>query len=213
MTDKTPDTPPKKNSLLLYGDYANYITSLNLTERGKLLTALLCYARDGLNTQETAELCKKSMTELVFRVITAQADRERQRYEKVCEQNKTNARNRWRKDVGSDMRSHATACENDANACHTDTDTDTDPDTDPETEKETETDTDPSLYAAGGGKSADKKTPFWGTGAKRSAPYYGRRSRTKDKYADGNAASFNIHDAFARALERSYGTGGEGQSP
>ncbi len=205
MSEKSIDTHQKKNSLLIYGDYANYIAPLNLTERGKLFTALLCYARDGDHSEEANELCKKRMTALVYHVIKSQADRERKRYEEVCQKNRDNARARY-------VRSHATACETAATACHKDTDTETDTDTD----TDTDTETDPSFGATGtvGGSTAERRTGDPSpSGAKRGSTYPKRRGSTRtsyrqeqqDKYADGNAASFNIHEAFARALERSYG--------
>ena len=85
----------RKNSILLYGDYAELLSHLPMEERGKLFTGLLEYARDG-------SLCEprfdNQMTALVYTVIMSQLRRDRERYLDVCQKNSLKAKARWNKD-------------------------------------------------------------------------------------------------------------------
>lgn len=220
----------KKNSIILYGDYADIVGRLPIMERGRLLTALLDFARfEG--TEMPKPTFRNAMTEIVYTVIMGQLLRDRERYDEVCALNRAKAQKRWAAEKGGggsqaptgDAHSSADMCRampTHAARCHTDTDikTDAKTETDTDTEREKETDfysppfMSPHLQEGGKrGEGSEKPTPplqeqKGARSGKERAP------RTRRREARGELArerdesmTFDVDEFYERALERSYG--------
>lgn len=74
-----------KKSFVLYIDYWQHLELLSLEERGELLTAIYDYVRTGTLTEFDGSGLK-----MAFSFIRAQLDRDAEKYEAVCERNRTN---------------------------------------------------------------------------------------------------------------------------
>lgn len=81
-----------KKSFTLYHDYWNLITLLTDDELGKLLRAIFVYERERIIPQNLDD-----KIQLSFFMIKETLDRDRAKYESVCNRNKENARIRWQK--------------------------------------------------------------------------------------------------------------------
>lgn len=69
----------KKNSFLLYTEYAKHIKLLSMEQRGALLTAIMAYETD----EEMPEM--DGMTQMAFSFIKEQLDRDSERHESTCQ--------------------------------------------------------------------------------------------------------------------------------
>ena len=76
----------KKNSFILYNDYASFIGMLDLEERGALFTAILDYVNGG--KPDTDEL--SSGVRIAFTMIRQNIDRDTEKYNSACA-NRSNA--------------------------------------------------------------------------------------------------------------------------
>lgn len=154
----------KKNSIILYGDYLDLVERLPLEERGRLLTALLAYAREEGDGEARFG---NTLTDLVYTVIMGQLRRDRERYLEICEANRARANARWKAQSAQSaeakrekvhemakkesscpactpMPTHADtyqAMPRDAERCYNDTDTDTETDNDTDNDTDTVTET------------------------------------------------------------------------
>lgn len=79
---------PEKKSFVLYQNYENLFAVLPMNERGKLITAIFAYERDG------SELVTKlsDAARMAFVCIRDALDRDRESYRARCEQNAKNAK-------------------------------------------------------------------------------------------------------------------------
>ena len=73
-----------KKSFVLYIDYWQHLELLTIEERGELLTALYDYVRTGALPDLDNSL------KMAFSFIRAQLDRDAEKYEAICERNRTN---------------------------------------------------------------------------------------------------------------------------
>lgn len=81
----------KMNHVLLYGNYEDLFRMLPEAEAGRLVIGMLHY----LNTGE--EYNPKRQGKYIWKVIKDQIDRNIQKYEEVCERNRSNAQKYWDK--------------------------------------------------------------------------------------------------------------------
>jgi len=73
-----------KSSFVLYTDYWQHLELLTTGERGELITAIFDYIRTG-------ELPKlDGGSRMAFSFIRAQLDRDTEKYEAICERNRSN---------------------------------------------------------------------------------------------------------------------------
>lgn len=72
------NTKRKEHGFLLYTDYADLIRDLPDDKKGVLFQAIMDYARDGV----VPEL--DSVTEVYFKFMTAQINRDKERYDEIC---------------------------------------------------------------------------------------------------------------------------------
>jgi len=70
----------KKKSFIVYNDIAEQVNTLPDDERGRLFSAMLSYAADGIEPDSLGEAGT-----MAFRWIRAQMDRDRAKYEDICE--------------------------------------------------------------------------------------------------------------------------------
>lgn len=124
-----------KKAFVLYADMLSQIEDLNPEQMGNLFKAILVY----VGTGETMEM--DAVTNMAFKFIRAQIDRDQDKYREKCERNRENAQKRWNDVTAYDRmrtdatvydgkQSHEVACE----PMHTDTDTESDTDTDSDIE-------------------------------------------------------------------------------
>lgn len=124
-------------AFVMYADMLSQIEDLNPEQMGNLFKAILVY----VGTGETMEM--DAVTNMAFKFIRAQIDRDQDKYREKCERNRENAQKRWndatvydrmRTDatVYDGKQSHEVACE----PMHTNTDTDTESDTDTDSDIE-----------------------------------------------------------------------------
>ena len=81
-----------KKSFVLYHDYWNWFRLLTDEELGQLMRAIFSYERDQILP---ASLNEK--TEIAFCMIKEVLDRDREKYELICNRNKEIAKLRWKK--------------------------------------------------------------------------------------------------------------------
>ena len=81
-----------KKSFVLYHDYWNWFTLLSDEELGKLIRAVFRYEREKILPEKLGE-----KTEIAFFMIKDTLDRDREKYEIVCNRNKEIAKLRWKK--------------------------------------------------------------------------------------------------------------------
>ena len=74
---------------MLFFDYLEVIEELSDEERGRLLTALLNYARHGMEPENAGS------EKFAFKMMKAQFDRDREAYEKKCKKNAESQKRRW----------------------------------------------------------------------------------------------------------------------
>lgn len=108
----------KKNSFILYTDYMEYFEMLSPTEQSSLIMAIFAYQKNG---DEPTSLTPTA--NMAFRFIKDQLDRDREKYEKICEKNRENVMKRYNKSTTVYHNDTETENEN-----YTDTVTDTDND-------------------------------------------------------------------------------------
>lgn len=75
-----------KNSFLMYIDYEEQFNLLTDEQIGQLMRAIIKYEKTG-NVPEL-----KGMLKMAFSFIKTQLDRDREKYNKRCEQNRENAK-------------------------------------------------------------------------------------------------------------------------
>ncbi len=81
-----------KKSFSLCLDYWDWFKLLTDEEMGRLLRAIFCYERDGVEPDDSDEKLK-----IFFCMIKESLDRERKHHEAICNRNKENANLRWKK--------------------------------------------------------------------------------------------------------------------
>ncbi len=84
-----------KKSLLVHYDYKEQFSLLSNAEFGSLIRSAIDYERDGV----IPEFSEKHLS-LAFSVIKENIDRNMERYQKRCEQNRQNIQKRWEKEGG-----------------------------------------------------------------------------------------------------------------
>lgn len=111
-----------KENILLYSSHYDAIMELDDSEAGKLLKAIISYAK-----HTDYEINKKSVEYGVFMAIKTQIDYEKKKYLATCEQNRRNSKQGWnkRRQIYTD---NATAYDR----IHNDNDSDSDSDIDSE---------------------------------------------------------------------------------
>lgn len=77
----------KIKSFVVYADYEKHITMLTNEQRGQLFTAMFHYFNNGV-----IPMALDPATEMLMSVIASQMDRDRNKYENKCEQNRENAK-------------------------------------------------------------------------------------------------------------------------
>lgn len=75
-----------KNSFLIYLDYEEQFNLLTDEQVGQLMRAIIKYEKTGI----VSEL--EGMLRMAFSFIKTQLDRDREKYNKKCEQNRENAK-------------------------------------------------------------------------------------------------------------------------
>ena len=130
-----------KKSIILHTDSAEQWNLLTDEQAGQLIKALLVYSQTG-DQIETDD----GMLKMAFSFISAQLDRDREKYDEKCAKNKRIADEREKKKIAerekreqeeTNVHERARTC---TNATYTDTDTDTDTESDTDTDTDTETD-------------------------------------------------------------------------
>ena len=81
-----------KKSFVLYHDFSNLFSLLTDEELGRLIRAIFDYSINGTFPENLME-----KEQVAFMMIRNTLDRDREKYEKVCNRNKENARIRWDK--------------------------------------------------------------------------------------------------------------------
>lgn len=89
----------KKNSIILYTDYLVQLKTLNMKQRGTLLTALLLY-QDGQPLPEMDDV-----TNLCFLFISADIDRANAHYDEIVAKRQAAIKKRWAQDDGNRQKS------------------------------------------------------------------------------------------------------------
>ena len=74
----------EKNSFLMYLDYEEHFNILSDEEVGQLMRAIMQYEK----TREVPNL--NGMLKMAFSFIKTQLDKDREKYEKICNKNKAN---------------------------------------------------------------------------------------------------------------------------
>ena len=118
-----------KEAFIIHTDTWPAIKSLNREQRGDLFTALMCH-------QLGEEIPKMDVqTQMAFMFMSAQMDRDNQKYETITEKRRQAANARWQRNA--EHNKHNMQMHN----LHYDTVTDTDTDTVTDTDTERDTDT------------------------------------------------------------------------
>ena len=94
MNEKLPKHV-RKNSILLYGDYAALVKRLPVKERGYIFTALLEYAETG---EESETHFSNPLTDVIYSFIINGLIRDRKNYLELCENNRKRAETRWERE-------------------------------------------------------------------------------------------------------------------
>ncbi|MBQ7961012.1 MAG: hypothetical protein IJ289_00315 [Clostridia bacterium] len=81
-----------KKSFVLYHDFRNWFSLLTDEELGRLIRAIFDYE---MNKELPENLNEKE--QIAFFMVRDILDRDREKYERVCNRNKENARVRWEK--------------------------------------------------------------------------------------------------------------------
>lgn len=81
-----------KKSFVLYHDFRNWFSLLTDEELGRLIRAIFDYE---MNKTLPENLTEKE--QIAFLMVRDTLDRDREKYERVCNRNKENARVRWEK--------------------------------------------------------------------------------------------------------------------
>lgn len=81
-----------KKSFVLYHDFRNWFSLLTDEELGRLIRAIFDYE---MNKTLPENLNEKE--QIAFLMVRDTLDRDREKYERVCNRNKENARVRWEK--------------------------------------------------------------------------------------------------------------------
>lgn len=82
-----------KKSFLVHYDYMEQFSALSDEEFGTLIRSAISYERDGV----LPEFTEKHLS-LAFSVMKGNIDRNMERYQKTCEQNRRNIQKRWGKE-------------------------------------------------------------------------------------------------------------------
>ena len=124
-----------KKSIILHTDSAEQWNMLTDDQAGKLIKALLVYSQTGEQIET-----EDGMLKMAFSFISAQLDRDREKYDEKCAKNKRIADEREKKKIAerekreqeeTNVHERARTC---TNVTYTDTDTESDTDTDTDTE-------------------------------------------------------------------------------
>lgn len=81
-----------KNSFVLYHDYWNWFRLLTDEEIGLVIRGIFYYEKERVLPEFLTD-----KTLLVFQMIKEVLDRDRAKYEKICNKNSENAKLRWKK--------------------------------------------------------------------------------------------------------------------
>ncbi len=81
-----------KKSFVLYHDFRNWFSLLTDEELGRLIRAIFDYE---MNRTMPENLNEKE--QIAFFMVRDTLDRDREKYERVCNRNKENAKIRWEK--------------------------------------------------------------------------------------------------------------------
>ena len=82
-------TDKKPKSFVLYTDFESALLRLSIKERGMLFTMISSYVNRG--TIE-AHGSITPLVDMAFEIVRAQLDRDREKYEAICERNAKNGR-------------------------------------------------------------------------------------------------------------------------
>lgn len=81
-----------KKSFVLYHDFRNWFSLLTDEELGRLIRAIFDYEMNKILPENLNE-----KEQIAFLMVRDTLDRDREKYERVCNRNKENARVRWEK--------------------------------------------------------------------------------------------------------------------
>lgn len=81
-------TDKKPKSFVLYADFEGALLRLSLKERGILLTMIYSYVNRGCFD----EIPTTPLVDMAFAIIRAQLDRDREKYQRICERNAENGK-------------------------------------------------------------------------------------------------------------------------
>ena len=77
----------ERNSFQLYHNFYNQFKLLGMEERGELITAIFEYAKDQTASRELSPLVN-----MAFSCMKDTLDRDREKYERICEKNAENGK-------------------------------------------------------------------------------------------------------------------------
>lgn len=179
-------------SFIIYKDWEQMTGMLSDEDAGKLFKALFAFAARGTGSEDSAEL--SPVVKMAFCMMSAQIERDGEKWLSVCERNAENARKRKQKSAEK-----ATAddrmppCTKSA-----DTDKDTDTDTDTDTDKKKDTDT---VIEGEGEKEKETDTELLRSDDRAPAP----ASHTKNNISNkSNEAARSLSDEYGEELAREY---------
>ena len=134
-----------KDSLILHTEYKEQIEYLDMEQRGKLFSAILCY-QAGESIPEM-----DAITKMCFSFIRQRMDRDNEAYEEKCKRNTSNIRKRWNQEsdttaydsIPNDTTRYDSIRDDTTEKSGTKSYSDPDPDIDPDPDTDTETDIEP----------------------------------------------------------------------
>lgn len=146
----------KKKSFILYGEQYDCFKLLTIEERGTLITALFEHK---LNLPLSVNL--SSTANMAFVLLSAQIDRDSEKYLLTCEKRKQARENRYNQMSTSDNKCNQMSTSVTDTETETDTDTETETETETDTETETETDIEKEIHKEKENPLAVRFARFW----------------------------------------------------
>ncbi len=123
-----------KKSFMMYLDNYKQFEILSDEQAGMLIKSLFFFAK----TDNIPEITD-GMVMMAFSFISAQMERDNEKYEQTCKKRSENAKVRWDKNEDAKNANGCNCINEDAKNADTDTDKDTDTDTDKDTDKDIHT--------------------------------------------------------------------------
>ena len=172
----------ENKSFMVYKEWEDLVSELDDEKAGKLFKAMFAYTRRG----EEPKL--DTVTRLIFKVLKAQFDRDGEKWEKRCEQNRENAKKRWDTNPDDSEQTHTLAYDRIQTYANY-----ADKDKDKEKEKEKDDDID---------KEKDKEAPPAGKKAGKSRK--NKNKKSDDSWQNGQTplGPPPLDEAFLQEIEK-----------